>query len=86
MRLVLDLQGHNVPSLLICVAAAIGEITYVYRHMREHRLTLIGVSTLVGAVVFGVLNTLVYSLVSGVEIDDAKHRRLAHLSRLDDQT
>jgi len=82
LRVVLDLQGHNIPSLIFYEAAVVGEILYIYRHMGEHGSSLIGASSLGGAVVLGALLLFV-----GIEeIRCARKKDLAHLKHLEDMT
>ena len=81
-RVVLDLQGHNIPSLIVYAAAVVGEILYIYRHMGEHGSSLIGASSLGGAVVLGALN----SCVGFAEIRSARGNNLVINRHLDDMS
>ena len=82
LRVVLDLQGHNIPSLIVCAAAVVGDIVYIYRHMGEHGSSLIGSSSLGGAVVLGAL----LLFVGFDEITCARGNKLAHVRHLDDMS
>jgi len=58
IRLILDLSGHNVPSLMLSTAACLSEIGFLAMHMHKHGATLVSGSCMVSTSVYGIIHSL----------------------------